>query len=169
LRALAPDAARITDKMPANFHHVGLIRLMLPNARIIHTRRNPLDTCLSCFAQNFTKGQPFTNDLGELGRYYKAYARLMSHWREVLPEPFMLEVDYEELVADFEPQLRRILAYCGLAWDPACLSFHENPRAVITASLLQVRQPLYQHAANRAGHYGAMLQPLRDALEDSEY
>jgi tetratricopeptide (TPR) repeat protein len=166
LRRLAPAARHITDKMPANFLHIGLIRMMLPQARIIHTRRSALDTCLSCFAQTFTKGQPFANDLGELGRYYRAYERLMAHWRATLPEGAMLEVEYEALVEDFEPQVRRILDYCGLAWDPACLAFHEHERVVLTASAAQVRRPLYRHAAGRAASYGAALNELRAALRD---
>ena len=164
LRALAPLAPRITDKMPANCLHIGLLRMILPGARIIHTRRDPVDTCLSCFAQTFGDGQPFTNDLGELGRYYRAYAGLMAHWRAVLPEGAMLEVDYETLVEDFEPQVRRILDYCGLGWDPACLDFHETKRPVFTASATQVRRKLYRHAAGRARPYGALLQPLLEAL-----
>lgn len=164
LRALAPRAPRITDKMPANFIHIGLLRLILPGARIIHTRRDALDTCLSCFAQTFGEGQAFTNDLGELGRHYRAYEGLMAHWRRHLPEGAMLEVDYEELVADFEPQVRRILDYCNLAWDPACLAFHEHQRPVLTASAAQVRQPLYRHAVGRARPYGTLLAPLLEAL-----
>jgi tetratricopeptide (TPR) repeat protein len=166
LRALAPDAPRITDKMPANFLHIGQLRLILPGARIIHTRRNPVDTCLSCFAQTFSEGQPFANDLGELGRHYRAYARLMAHWRRHLPTGAMLEVDYEDVVTDFEPQVRRILAFCGLDWDPACLDFHEHKRPVMTASAAQVRQKLYPHATGRAQPYGTLLQPLLDALAD---
>ena len=165
LRALAPQAPRITDKLPGNFLFAGLIALALPDARIIHTRRDPLDTCLSCFAQNFA-GLPFSNDLGDLGRYYRAYAGLMAHWREALPANFMLEVGYEDLVADFEPNARRILDYCGLAWDDRCLSFHRNPRPILTASAAQVRQPLYQSSTGRARAYGAMLQPLIEALGD---
>jgi hypothetical protein len=164
LRALAPQVRRITDKMPANFVHIGLLRLILPGARIIHTRRNPVDTCLSCFAQTFGEGQPFANDLSELGRQYRAYDRLMTHWRGLLPAGAMLEVDYEAVVADFEPQVRRILDFCGLGWDPACLDFHEHKRPVMTASATQVRQKLYSHAAGRARPYGALLQPLLDAL-----
>jgi tetratricopeptide (TPR) repeat protein len=164
LQALSPGAARITDKMPANFHHVGLIRLVLPRAKIIHTRRDPVDTCFSCFAQSFTDGQPFTNELNELGRYYRAYARLMAHWRAALPPGAMLEVDYETLVADFEPQLRRILDYCELDWDPACLAFYETERQVLTASATQVRQKLYSHAAGRTQAYGTLLDGLRAIL-----
>ncbi len=161
LQALDPAAARITDKMPANFHHIGFIHLALPRAKIIHTRRDPVDTCFSCFAQSFTDGQPFTNDLDELGRYYRAYARLMAHWRASLPAGAMLEVEYEALVTDFEPQVRRILDYCELDWDPACLAFYENERVVLTASAQQVRQKLYQHAAGRTQPYGALLSGLR--------
>ena len=164
LQALSPGAGRITDKTPANFHHVGLIKLALPRAKIIHTRRDPVDTCFSCFAQTFTAGQPFTNDLDELGRYYQAYARLMAHWRAVLPPGAMLEVDYETLVADFEPQVRRILDYCELDWDPACLSFYEHERTVLTASAQQVRQKLYSHAAGRTQVYGGLLDGLRAIL-----
>jgi hypothetical protein len=164
LAARAPGFARVTDKMPANFHHVGLIRLMLPDARIIHTRRKPADTCLSCFAQTFLPGLPYTNDLAELGRYYRAYADLMAHWRDVLPEPFMLEVNYEDLVTDFETQIRRILDYCGLEWDASVLDFHRNTRPVLTASSVQVRQPLYRNSLARAAKYGALLQPLLEAL-----
>lgn len=166
LQSLAPTAARITDKLPANFHHIGLIRLALPRAKIIHTRRDPVDTCFSCFGQTFTAAQPFTNQLDELGRYYRAYAKLMAHWRSSLPPGAMLEVDYEQLVADFEPQVRRILDYCELEWDPACLAFHAHERPVLTASALQVRQQLYSHAAGRTQPYGALLDGLRAILHD---
>jgi tetratricopeptide (TPR) repeat protein len=165
LRARVPTGRQVTDKMPLNFLHIGLIRLMLPGARIIHTRRDAADTCFSNFAQAFTKGLPQTNDLAELGRYHRAYSDLMAHWREVLPEPCMLEVDYETLVADFEPQVRRILAYCGLDWDPACLAFHETKRPVLTASLAQVRRPIYPDSVGRAARYGELLAPLLAALE----
>ena len=164
LRALAPQAARITDKMPSNFMHVGLLRLMLPGARIIHTRRDPVDNCLSCFAQVFGDSLAYANDLGELGRHYRAYDRLMAHWRTLLPPGVMLEVQYEELVADFEPQVRRLLDFCGLDWDPACLDFHTHKRPVVTASATQVRQKLYTHAVGRARPYGDLLAPLLAAL-----
>jgi tetratricopeptide (TPR) repeat protein len=167
LRALAPQAPRITDKMPSNYFHIGLLRLILPGARIIHTRRDPLDTCLSCFAQTFGGGQPFANELGELGRQYRAYAKMMAHWRALLPPGAMLEVDYEAVVTDFEPQVRRILAFCGLDWDPACLDFHEHKRQVMTASAAQVRQKLYTSSAGRARPYGALLAPLLEALGGS--
>jgi len=163
--ALAPAGARrITDKMLGNFRHAGLIALALPGARIIHTRRNPLDTCVSCFTALFAGHQPFTYDLGELGRYYRGYQRLMAHWRQVLPEGVMIEVDYEQVVADLPGQAQRLLAFCGLPWDPACLEFYRNPRPVRTRSRAQVRQPLYGHAVGRWQIYGERLEPLRAAL-----
>ena len=166
VRATAPAAERITDKMPANFRYAGLIYLALPNARIIHTRRDPLDTCLSCFSILFLPDlQPFAYDLTELGRYYRAYATLMEHWREVLPLEQMLEVQYEELVANFEPLARRIVAYCGLEWDDACLEFHKTQRLVWTASAVQVREPIYRSSIGRWRPYEGMLRPLIKALE----
>ena len=167
LRALAPDAPRITDKRLTNFLHLGLIRLALPDARVIHTVRDPADTCLSCFAQTFAQSIPFSNELGELGRYYRAYAKLMAHWGRAIADGFVLEVRYEELVGDFEPQVRRILDFCGLPWDPDCLAFHATSRPVLTASAAQVRQPLYGSSVGRARRYGALLQPLHDALGEA--
>jgi len=164
IRTLAPDATRITDKMPANFRFIGLIKLVLPNARIIHTRRDPVDTCLSCFSKLFTGAQNFTYDLGELGRYYRAYERLMAHWRIVLPPGAMLEVQYEDLVGDFEAEGRRIVGYCGLDWDEKLLAFHQNMRPVRTASVTQVRQPIYRNAIGRWKSYEMMLQPLLNEL-----
>ena len=167
VRALAPNAERITDKMPHNFRFAGFINLALPNARIIHTRRDPVDTCLSCFSRYFEGGHPYSYDLAELGRYYRAYEALMTHWREVLPSNVMLEVQYEEVVADTETQARRIVAYCGLEWDDACLSFHETQRPVRTASALQVRQPIYRSSVGRWRPYEHMLGPLLEALRGS--
>ena len=164
-RALAPGALRVTDKLPGNFLHAGAIHLALPKARIIHSRRNPADTCLSCFTKLFRGEQAFTYDLGELGRYYRAYARLMAHWRAVLPAHAFLEVDYEALVADPEAQTRRLLAHCGLDWDPACLDFHQTRRDVRTASAAQVRRPLYGDSIGRWRRYGALLEPLLSELE----
>ena len=157
-------AIRFTDKMPGNFIHVGLIRLAFPNARIIHARRNPVDTCLSSFSISFFGRQDFSYDLGELGRYYRAYHELMEHWRQVLPEDAMLEVHYENVVADLETQARRIIAYCGLEWDDACLAFHKSTRAVNTASVAQVRQPIYKSSVERWRTYQDHLKPLLDAL-----
>lgn len=163
--AMAPDALRVTDKMPANFRFVGLIHLALPNARIIHTRRDPVDTCMSCFAQIFRGDQPFAYELAELGRYYRAYERLMDHWRRALPPGVMIEVRYEELVADLESNARRIVAHAGLDWDPACLAFYETQRTVRTASASQVRRPLYKTSVGRWRPYADLLRPLFEALE----
>jgi tetratricopeptide (TPR) repeat protein len=160
----APAVERITDKLPDNFLLAGLIHLALPNARIIHTRRDPIDTCFSYFSKMFTGEKPYTNDLGELGRYYRAYATLMEHWRSVLPEGVMLEVQYEEVVADLEPQARRMLTHCGLDWDDSCLAFHQTQRPVRTGSSAQVRQPIYSTAIGRWRPYKEMLGPLLEAL-----
>ena len=163
VRSLSPLAARITDKLPSNFRFIGFIRMALPNARIIHTRRDPLDTCISCFSRLFGK-KSFTSDLGTLGRYYRTYDTLMAHWREVLPPGAMLEVQYEDMVADFENQARRLVAYCGLEWDERCLAFHETQRPVRTASVTQVRQPIYRSSVGRWLPYKDMLQPLLKEL-----
>ena len=164
LRGLAPKAARIVDKTPANFRFAGLIAQVLPEARMIHVRRRPLDTCLSCFATRFAAGQAFTYDLAELGRFWRAYAELMDHWRRVLPAGRMIEVDYESLVAEPEGQIRRMLAHCGLDWDAACLDFHRHRRPVRTASAAQVRQPITTASVGRAEAYRARLAPLIAAL-----
>ena len=164
LRDLSGGSARIVDKTPANFRFAGLIALALPGARMIHTRRQPLDTCLSCFATRFTVGQAFSYDLAELGRYYRAYAALMEHWRRSLPAGQLLEIDYEALVADPEGQTRRLLAHCGLSWDPACLDFHRTRRPVRTASAAQVRRPISGELVGRAQRYGELLRPLVEAL-----
>ncbi len=164
LAARAPTARRVTDKLPANFQLAGLIHLALPGARLIHVRRDPADTCWSCFATLFTAGQPFAYELGELGRYYRAYEALMAHWREALPDGAMLELRYEDLVADLDGEARRMIAFCGLDWDPACLAFHTTERPVRTASAAQVRQPIYDASIGRWRRYGAELGPLLAAL-----
>jgi hypothetical protein len=152
-----------TDKYLFNFINVGLIHLALPNARFIHSRRSPLQTCLSIFSRLF-HDVPFGYDLGELGRYYRAYDALMAHWRSALPEGVMLEVDYEDLVDDFEGNVRRMLAHCGLDWDERCLAFHRTTRQVSTASSAQVRRPLYRTSVRRWLPQRALLQPLLDGL-----
>jgi len=170
LTARAPSgqaAGRITDKMPSNYYYVGLIHLILPNARIIHVRRTPAATCVSCFQRLFASELPYTYNLEELGRYYSKYAALMDHWRTVLPDDAMLEVDYETVVADIEGQARRLLDYCGLPWDDACLKFHETQRPVKTASATQVRQPIYTSALDRWRVYEPHLAPLFEALGDA--
>jgi tetratricopeptide (TPR) repeat protein len=164
LMARAPGAERIVDKLQYNFLHVGLIHLALPGARIIHVRRDPLDTCFSCYTLMFAGDVDFAYDLGELGRYYKAYETLMEHWRSVLPQGAMLEVQYEDLVNDLPGQARRIVDYCGLEWDERCLEFHKASRVVVTASVNQVRQPVYKSSIGRAWHYAHHLEALREAL-----
>ena len=170
VRALAPTAERVADKMPWNFHFPGLIHLALPNARIIHARRDPVDTCLSCFSILFEgAGNPFTYDLGELGRFYRAYDSLMAHWRAVLPPGLMLEVRYEEVVGELEKQARSIIAHCGLEWDDACLAFHATRRPVRTSSVAQVRKPIYHSSVGRWRPYRDQLRPLFEELGiDSE-
>jgi tetratricopeptide (TPR) repeat protein len=157
---LAPSAERITDKMPGNFSLAGLIHLALPNARIIHACRDARDTAFSCFSLLFSGTLEFTYDLAELGRYYRAYLKLMAHWREVLPEGIMLEVQYEDVVGDLESQARRIIAHCGLEWDDVCLSFYKTERSVRTASATQVRQPIYQSSIGRWRLHEEELGPL---------
>jgi Tfp pilus assembly protein PilF len=158
---LAPAAAHITDKLTGNFALAGLIHLALPNAVIIHTVRDPLDTCMSCFSKLFGGGTlSYTYDLQELGRYYRHYRALMDHWHRVLPRGRILDVQYEDVVADLEGQARRILAHCALDWDPACLSFHRTDRPVRTVSATQVRQPLYSGAVGRGRAYERFLSPL---------
>jgi tetratricopeptide (TPR) repeat protein len=165
ISAGAGTAERIVNKMPSNFVFAGLIHLVLPNARIIHARRDPLDTCFSCFSLLFSGNQPYAYDLGELGRYYRAYDRLMTHWRTVLPEGVMIEVNYEDLVDDLEIYARRIIAHCGLDWEEACLSFYKTQRPVRTASSAQVRRPIYRSSIGRWRPYRQQLLPLRAALE----
>jgi Sulfotransferase family len=160
----SPFCQRVTDKMPGNFVLVGAIHLILPNARIIHSCRDPVDTCLSCFSNSFQTGNSFAYELGELGRYYRAYHELMQHWREVLPQGVMVDVQYEELVADFEPQARRIVAHCGLGWDDACLAFDKTARPVRTLSMAQVRQPLFRSSVGRWRPDEEVLRPLLDGL-----
>jgi hypothetical protein len=163
----APAAERIVDKMPSNFRFLGLIHLALPNARIIHVRRDPLDTCISCFSVHFAGDHPYAYDLGELGRYYRAYERLMEHWRRLLPPHVLLEIRYEDLVADLDREARRIVAHCGLEWNASCLDFHATQRSVRTASARQVRQPLYQSSIGRWRQYGQHLAPLLLTFADS--
>ena len=164
LRARAPTARRITDKMPANYFALGMIHLMLPNAKIIHVKRNAADTCVSCFTRLFNRHQSATYELHELGRHYANYARLMAHWRHVLPASSFLEVQYEDIVADMQGQARRLIDWCGLEWDDACLAFHKNERSIRTASVAQVRQPIYGSSVERWRHYEGYLEPLLSAL-----
>jgi len=151
------------DKMPNNFAHVGLIHLALPNAKIIDARRHPLACCLSGFKQHFARGQNHTYGLDDLGRYYRDYVELMAHFDEVLPGRIH-RVIYENMVDDTENEVRRLLAYCGLPFEDACLRFFENPRAVRTASSEQVRMPIYREGVDHWRHYEPWLTPLKAAL-----
>jgi tetratricopeptide (TPR) repeat protein len=152
------------DKMPNNFPTVGFIHLILPNAKIIDARRYPLDSCLSSYRQLFARGQSFTYDLTEIGEYFIQYQRMMDHWHEVLPGR-CLTVQYEEVVTDFENQVRRLLDYCELPWEDACIRFHETERPVRTASSEQVRQPVYSKSVNFWRNYEDQLSELIQVLE----
>ena len=159
-----PVAPRFTDKLPDNFLHIGLIHLALPNAKIIHCTRDAVDTCLSCYKVDFAKnGIRFAYDLGELGRYYRLYDRVMRHWRSVLRGRF-LDVSYEALVEDQEAQIRRLLEHCELPWEERCLAFHRSGRAVRTASAAQVRQPIFTTSVGRWKRYERHLGPLLEIL-----
>lgn len=160
----AGNARRVTDKLLTNYFYVGLIHLLFPNARIINTRRDPIDTCLSAFTKLFKDDMPHSYDLGELGRYYREYAALMDHWGNVLPAGTMATVVYEDVVADTETAARALIDFLGLPWNDACLEFYKSDRPVKTASVAQVRRPIYKSAVERWRKYGPGLQPLVDAL-----
>jgi tetratricopeptide (TPR) repeat protein len=161
---LAARRRRFVDKLPANFQNLGLISLALPNARIVHCRRDPLDTCLSSYATNFVAGQLFAYDLVELGHYYSGYAALMDHWRRFLPAARFLEIRYEDVVVDLEAEARRLVDFLGLDWERGCLRFHENRRPVRTASVNQVREPVDGKSVGRWRAYESHLRPLIEAL-----
>ncbi|MFQ5785014.1 MAG: sulfotransferase [Alphaproteobacteria bacterium] len=165
--AAAGDARRVTDKLPANFLHLGLIALILPGARVVHCRRDPRDTCLSCYFHDFYQGNEFSNDLADLGAYWRDYRRLMTHWRETLPLA-VIDVDYEALVADQEAESRRLVAFCGLEWDARCLDFHKTERTVRTSSTLQVRKAIFTGSVGRWRAYASHLAPLNAALGEGE-
>lgn len=162
LQARAPEALRITDKLPLNYLHVGLIAQLFPKAKIIHCRRAPLDTCLSCYFQNFGTRIPFSNNLEHLGLAYRQYERLMNHW-QTLNIP-ILDVQYESLIAEPEKISRALVDFCGLEWDERCLRFYETKRFINTASYDQVRQPIYDRSVGRARRYEKHLQILCKAL-----
>ena len=163
MKSLSPTSLRIVDKMPLNFLHLGLIALLLPEAKIIHCVRDPLDTCLSCHMTNFAVANDFKYDLRHLGMFYNIHNRLMAHWKSVLDVP-ILEVEYEKVIADPEGQARRMVEFVGLPWDEKCVRFHETKRAVITASVEQVRRPIYSTSVQRWRHYAKHLGPLREVL-----
>ncbi len=161
---LARGRALVVDKMPSNFLWAGLIRMILPEARMIHVRRDPADTCLSCYTKLFAKEQLFSYNLPELGQFHRDYQTMMDHWRAVLPASHFLEVEYEAVVDDLEAESRRMLAFLGLPWDEAVLGFHQTQRPVRTASVNQVREPIYRSSAGRWRAHAAELQPLLAAL-----
>ena len=164
LRRIGPTATRITDKQPFNLLNLGIIHLLLPKARIIQCRRHPVDTCLSIYFTNFFQVIGFATDKADLADAYELYARLMDHWRTVLPSDRFLEVDYEELIADREAVTRRLIAFSGLDWSDSCLQPERNSRAVVTASLWQARQPVYATSVERWRHYEPWLGELRRLL-----
>lgn len=163
LHALAPAASRVTDKMPQNVMNLGLIALLFPQAKIVHCRRDPMDTCLSCYLTDFGVGHDFARNLTFAGHLYRQYARIMEHWHKVLPVP-ILEVDYESLVYNLEGQSRRLVSFVGVPWNDRCLDFHNTRRPVLTASLSQVRQPIYRSSVGRWRNYRKHLDPLAKAL-----
>ena len=164
-----PGQTRLTDKRLENFEYLGLIHLLMPNATIIHCRRDPRDSGFSALALRFSESQEYSYDMEELGRYWRGYDALMDHWRRVLPEGKILEVQYEDLVADLEPWARRIIAHAGLGWDEACLRFHEAKRPVRSASLAQVREPIFTRSIGRWKPFEAHLQPLFQAMGLKDY
>ena len=161
--ARAGAAARTTDKLPENYHHLGFIAAMFPNARIVHVGRNPMDVCVSNYLVRFQWGHAWSYGLDSLAHEYRAYERLMRHWRAVLPLP-VHEQSYESLVGSLESESRRLVEFCGLDWDERCLDFHLTKRSVHTASGWQVRQPIYRRSVERWRNYERHLGPLREAL-----
>ena len=166
IRELAPDSSHVVDKLPDNFQYIGLIHLMFPNARIVHSMRDPMDSCFSCFSRLFIADNlGYTYDLGAVGRYWVTYHELMRHWHAVLPPGRILDVSYEQMVGDFEAQARRLVDYLGLPWDERCLGFHNNRRVVKTASVAQVRRPIYKTSVARWKHYEGHLGELFDVVK----
>jgi tetratricopeptide (TPR) repeat protein len=165
LRGGGPDVVHATDKMPFNFFWVGLVHLLFPNAVIVHCRRNPIDTCLSIYMTQFTAVWDFASGLDDLASYYRLYRRLMDHWRAVIPPHRLIEISYEDLVAEPEKTARSLIAFCGLEWDSACLHPELNHQAVATASAWQARQPIYRSSVGRWRRYEPWLRELCDLPE----
>jgi tetratricopeptide (TPR) repeat protein len=165
LAELSPSALRVVDKMPGNFLHLGLIHAAFPLARIIHLRRNPIDTCLSIYFQQLSAAHPYANDLDDLAHYYTEYHRLMQHWQAALPQGAMLDLPYENLVEEPELWARRLVEFAGLPWDAACLDFHLSYRTITTSSRWQVRQQISKSSVGRWRHYESFVAPLERLLE----
>jgi tetratricopeptide (TPR) repeat protein len=166
LQTLAPSASRVLDKMPGNFQWVGLVSALLPHARFIHCRRHPLDTCLSQYRLYFGAEVPYSYDLRDIGRAYRAYDELMRHWATIVPPERLIAIRYEDLVRDFERHARELVAYCGLPWNAACLDYAKAPRQVRTASASQVRAAPHTSAIGRWRRYESFLTPLIDEIGD---
>lgn len=162
---LDADAIRVTDKMLSNYYFVGFLHLLFPKAKFINTMRNPADTCFSAYTKLFKDDMPHSYDLAEMGRYHKKYEQVMAHWKKVLPKGVLMEVRYEDVVTDLESQAKKIIDFCGLEWDPACANFHKSKRPVKTASVVQVRKPVYKTSVERYKHYQKHLKPLLNALK----
>lgn len=166
LTSFSPQSSRVTDKMPHNFRHLGLIDALFPGARVIHCLRDPVDTCLSIYSLPFNANHAYADDLAQLGVYYRQYQDLMVHWKKVLRIP-MLEVQYEEIVSNQEAMTRKMIEFCGLEWDERCLNFHKSERVVTTPSYDQVRRPIYKKSVTRWKNYEHLLEPLIAALSPS--
>jgi hypothetical protein len=164
LRGASAQPLRVVDKDLVNFKYLGVIHRVLPSARIIHCRRDPLDTCFSAYTKLFLGDFPFTYDMRELGLYYRGYRSLMDHWRQVLPSERFMEIDYEALVSEPDAVTRALLEFLELPWNERCLRFFETPRAVHTASLAQVRRPIYRSSVGQASAMRSRLTPLLEAL-----
>ena len=168
LREIDPNAKRVTDKMPGNFVHLGLVHLLFPNARIVCCRRNPVDTCLSIYMTAFRNTMGYIHSRSDLAFYYREFDRLMSHWRSMIPADRLIEVQYEDLLSDRETVTRRLIDFCGLEWDQACLRPESNRRAVKTASVWQVRQAVYATSQERWRRYEPWLGELRSLLDEGD-
>ena len=158
------DKPRFIDKMPNNFAHIGFIKTILPNAKIINAKRHPLDSCVSSFKQLFYKGQSWSYDLFEIGEYYLEYERMMDHWHSLYPGE-IYDIQYENIVNNQEDESRKLIDYCRLDWEDSCLRFYENKRSVNTASSEQVRQPIYKGAMYAWKNYESEIGALKDILE----
>ncbi|HEY3782281.1 MAG TPA: sulfotransferase [Fimbriimonadaceae bacterium] len=164
LREVAPGKPKVVDKMPANYLMLGAIHLAFPQARIIHCRRNPVDTCLSIYMQSYSVSPDFAHDRGNIVFMYQQYLRLMDHWRRIIPENVMLEVSYEDLVLDREAQTRRMIDFCGLDWSAECLHHEKNRGSIKTSSVWQARQPIYKTSVERWRNYEPWLGEFRELL-----
>ena len=164
IRNISQNSKHITDKLPHNFQWLGFIKIIFPNAKIIHCKRNKYDNCLSIFKNFFAGGLNFSYDLKEIGLHYKEYNRLMNHWLELMPN-FIHEIKYEELVADSESKIKNLLKFCNLNWHPDCLEFYKNIRPVFTASMAQVKKPIYKDSVKAWEKFKFGLKPLIDELD----